>query len=100
MKEYKVKTEMAPHLIFVLDRDHIRYQYYTPKGEDYFLFYVGANSHFFKILMEDAHCEKQRHQHISNIPVYSERTIANREKLERLQRINGRRGFIRLRKRK
>ena len=49
MKEYKVKTEMAPHLIFVLDRDHIRYQYYTPKGEDYFLFYVDANSHFFKI---------------------------------------------------
>lgn len=100
MKEYRVKQEMAPHLIFVLDRDHVRYRYYTPKGEDYFLFYVDANSHHFKILMEDAHCEKQRHQHISNIPVYSERTIANREKLERLQRINGRRGFIRLRKRK
>ena len=38
MKEYRVKAEMAPHLIFVLDRDHVRYQYYTPKGEDYFLF--------------------------------------------------------------
>ena len=61
MKEYRVKAEMAPHLIFVLDRDHVRYQYYTPKGEDYFLFYVDANSHHFKILMEDAHCEKQRH---------------------------------------
>ena len=98
MKEYKVKSEMAPHLIYVLERDEIPYQYYTPKGKNYFLFYAEANTHHFKILMEDAYCEKQRHESISNIPVYSDRTIGNREKLERLQRIYKWRGFMRLKK--
>lgn len=98
MKEYRVKSEMAPHLIYVLERDKVPYQYYTPKGKSCFLFYVQANTHHFKILMEDAYCEKQRHESISNIPVYSDRTIKNREKLERLQRIYNRRGFMRLKK--
>ena len=98
MKEYRVKKEIAPHLIFVLERDKVPYQYYCPEGETHFLFLVDANSRYFKILMEDAYCEEQRHRHVSCIPVYSARTLRNTDKLKRLKKLNGKTGFVLLRR--
>lgn len=44
-------------------------------------------------VLEDAMCEVQRDTTVSKIPVYSYNTLKNKEKLHRLMKLNGKRGF-------
>lgn len=44
-------------------------------------------------VLEDAMCERQRDETTAKIPVYSYRTLKNKEKLHRLQALNGKKGF-------
>lgn len=87
----RVSSAMEPYIKFVLKRDGILYK--AKKISDYWLFQMDISNHRFTEVLEDALCEKQRNKYISRIPVYSFRTLMNREKLERLMKLNQRRGY-------
>ena len=70
----KVSSAMEPYIKFVLERDGIPYQ--MEKRPDFWLFQMDM-----------------RNKYISRIPVYSFRTLMNRDKLERLMALNQRRGY-------
>ena len=89
MKEVKTSKAMMPYIIAVLQRDHIPFE--IRPGEKIFL--PETSNRGFTIVLEDALCEKQRENTQNKLPVYSYRTIRNPKKLERLRKLNGRRGF-------
>lgn len=78
----KVSSVMKPYIEFVLKRDEIPYK--MKRKSDCWLFQMDISNRRFTEVLEDALCEKQRSRYISHIPVYSFRTLMNREKLGRL----------------
>lgn len=90
-KKRKVSSAMEPYVRFVLQRDKIPFSV-EQNGNDY-LFAIPVSSRRFTEVIEDALCEKQRESYLSRIPVYSARTLKNREKLKRLMRLNNRQGY-------
>ena len=92
MKTVNISEVMLPHLCKVLERDEIPYQ--EIRKEDQIQLYLPETSNRgFTVILEDALCEKQRDETKSKIPVYSYRTLKNREKRNRLMSINGKKGF-------
>lgn len=87
----KVSSAMKPYIAYVLERDKIPYQ--TKEMSGFWLFQMDITNRRFTEVLEDALCEKQRNKYISRIPVYSFRTLMNSEKLERLMKLNQRRGY-------
>jgi len=90
-KKRKVSSAMEPYVRFVLQRDEIAFSV-EKNGNDYF-FTIPVSSRRFTEVIEDALCEKQRDCYLSRTPVYSARTLKNREKLKRLMRLNNRQGY-------
>lgn len=93
-RAFNVSREMKEYVEQVLKRDDIPYQF-TESGNSVT---VPLSGNRFHIVVEDALCEKQRHDCSPHIPVYSYRTLMNRDKLNRLRTINKTNGFIILRK--
>ena len=91
-REIKVSKVMWPYVQIVLDRDHLTYE--TIKGESnrILLAFDGSSRRYTEVL-EDALCEKQRAEGLFDIPVYSYRTLRNREKRDRLLKLNKKRGY-------
>lgn len=90
-KKRKVSSAMKPYIEFVLKRDGIPYE--AERESDYWMFTMSISNRRFTEVLEDALCEKQRNQYKSRIPVYSFRTLKNRDKLERLMCLNQKRGY-------
>lgn len=90
-KKRKVSSAMKPYIEFVLKRDRIPYE--AKRESDYWMFTMSISNRRFTEVLEDALCEKQRNQYKSRIPVYSFRTLKNRDKLERLMCLNQKRGY-------
>ncbi|MCC2255961.1 hypothetical protein LKD70_16335 [Ruminococcus sp. CLA-AA-H200] len=74
-------------LIHVLKRDNIAYSLADDGTFDL------PDTVNLDELAEDAACEEQRQTTVAKVPVYSKRTLENKEKLERLQAFYGKRGF-------
>ena len=87
----KASFVMEPYIEGVLKRDRIPYQR-KHKG-DHAEFGVAISNRRFQEVVEDALCEKQKAESHSSIPVYSLRTVRNREKRTRLAAWYGRNGF-------
>ena len=87
----KVSSVMKPYIIFVLQRDEI--PYICCKEKNCYYFFMSISNRRFTEVLEDALCEKQRENYISRTPVYSYRTLMNRQKLHRLQTLNKRKGY-------
>lgn len=90
----RIGNEMWCYLEIVLKRDEIPYEYHKESG--YVETHISARR--FKEAVEDAFCEKQRSESLGNIPVYSLKTMKDKEKVKRLMKINGSRSFVILRK--
>lgn len=84
---YKAKPGKAEYLLHVLKRDGI---IYTVNGN---VTFVLPDNIDLEELEEDIACEEQRQGTQTKIPVYSKRTLENKEKLSRLQEYYGKRGF-------
>lgn len=84
---YKVEAGKAEHLLHVLKRDGINY---TVNDNGTFVLPDDIN---LEELEEDIACEEQRQGTQAKIPVYSRRTMENKEKLSRLQEYYGKKGF-------
>ena len=78
MGQITVSDEMLPYVLAVLERDNIFYR--VDKNQ----VTVPLSGNQFHIVVEDAACEKERRY----IPVYSFRTLQNKEKFARLRRLN------------
>lgn len=91
---FKVSKEMREYVEKVLNRDGIPYQF-DDEGTSV---KVPVSGNRFHIVVEDALCEKQRHDCSPHIPVYSYHTLMNQNKLKRLRTINKTNGFIILKK--
>lgn len=84
---YKVEAGKAEYLLHVLKRDGIDY---TVNDNGDFILPDNIN---LNELEEDIAFEEQRQGTQVKIPVYSRRTLENKEKLSRLQEYYGKRGF-------
>ena len=84
---YKVEDGKTEYLLHVLKRDKIDY---TQTGNVVFNLPDNIN---LEELEEDIACEEQRQGTQAKIPVYSRRTMENKEKLSRLQKYYGKKGF-------
>ena len=84
---YKVEDGKTEYLLHVLKRDKIDY---TQTGNVVFNLPDNIN---LEELEEDIACEEQRQGTQAKIPVYSRRTMENKEKLSRLQEYYGKKGF-------
>ena len=84
---YKVEAGKTEYLLHVLKRDRIDY---TQTGNVVFNLPDNIN---LEELEEDIACEEQRQGTQAKIPVYSRRTMENKEKLSRLQEYYGKKGF-------
>ena len=89
--ERKVSCYMRPHIETIFARDNIAHEFIS--SENGFICKTDLSKTEFTEVLEDAFCEIQRSESKSNIPVYSLRTIQNKEKLNRLMRMNKRNGF-------
>lgn len=87
----KASFVMEPYIESVLQRDQIPYQ--RKRKEDHTEFWLDISNRRFREVVEDALCEKQRMESCSKTPVYSMRTIRNREKRNRLALFYGKKGF-------
>lgn len=87
----KASFVMEPYIEGVLKRDLIPYQR-RHKG-DHAEFGIAISNRRFREVVEDALSEKQKAESHSGIPVYSLRTVRNREKRARLAALYGRNGF-------
>ena len=90
-KKRKISSVMEPYIRNVLERDKIPYR--STVKNDGFVFYMPLTNRQFTEVLEDALCEKQRSESKSRIPVYSARTLLNREKRSRLMNLNGKQCF-------
>ena len=77
---------------FVCNRDDIGIGNVIEEG-DFVYADIECSEERLEEVLEDAKCEEQRNATRTRLPVYSYRTIRNPEKLERLRKLNGRRGF-------
>lgn len=78
MRQFKVSEGMLPYVLTVLERDKISYVV-----DDGWIT-VPLSGNQFHIIVEDAACEKERRF----IPVYSYRTLRDKEKFARLRELN------------
>lgn len=90
-KVRKVSGVMKPYMTFVLKRDNIPFRF--ERNGDNYLVHTAISNRRFAEVVEDSLCEKQRDTTMSKTPVYSYRTIVNREKRARLMKLYGRNGF-------
>ena len=76
----------------ICERDQIPF---TVNGETEDMVEVSITCSEDRLLevLEDAMCERQRDETAAKIPLYSYRTLKNKEKLHRLQALNGKKGF-------
>lgn len=85
------KTVYKESCVHVLERDQVKYSVHSDnESEIQFCIPDSINS---DILTEDIACEEQRQQSQAKIPVYSKRTLEDKEKLERLRNYYGKKGF-------
>lgn len=84
---YKVEAGKAEYLLHVLKRDRINY---TQSGNVVFNL---SDDIDIDELEEEIKCEEQRQKTQAKIPVYSKRTLENKEKLSRLQEYYEKKGF-------
>ena len=87
----KISCFMKPYIEEVFIRDEIAYEFIP--YENGFMCRTELSKTGFTEALEDAFCEIQKEESCSNIPVYSLRTLQNKEKLNRLMRMNKRNGF-------
>lgn len=80
----------------VCDRDNINYQI-VDENESEITIEIDLSEDAVEEFEEDVLCEKQRQETESKLPVYSYRTLTNREKRDRLMAFYGKRGFHTLR---
>lgn len=83
-KEGNIKRE---YILHVLERDKIRYSINDDGDFDL------PDDIDLTELAEDVMCEEQRQNTEAKIPVYSKRTLENKEKLLRLKAFYGKNGF-------
>lgn len=83
-KEGNIKRE---YILHVLERDKINYSV-TDDGD----FSLPGDIDLTE-LAEDVMCEEQRQNTEAKIPVYSKRTLENKEKFARLKAFYGKNGF-------
>lgn len=76
----------------VCDRDSIPYQIIESDTENATVEF-DVNEEQLEELEEDALCEKQKNDAHSMIPVYSYRTLVNKEKRDRLMSFYGMKGY-------
>ena len=93
MKSVRVSNVMWPYVHKVLARDGYSDMSFQTTKNGIFLEVDGMSNRRFSEVIEDAKCEKQRHEQNSGIPVYSYRTLKNKGKRNRLFAMNGKRGF-------
>ena len=89
---YKEENNKREYLIHVLKRDKIRYSITEDGG------FVLPDGIDLAELADDVACEEQRQSTEAKIPVYSKRTLENKEKLLRLKAFYGKNGFHVLKK--
>ena len=89
MKGRKVSAFMLPYVEFVLKRDNIPYAVEGISNE----VVTNLSSRQFTVVVNDALCEVQRQEAATKCPVYSLKTLRNKEKFARLQRLNGTNAF-------
>ena len=89
---YEQESSKSQYLIHVLERDNVSY---VVTGDGTFVLPDDVD---LTEMTEDILCEEQRQSTESKIPVYSKKTLENKEKLERLQEYYGRKGFHVLKK--
>lgn len=85
------KTVYKESCVHVLERDQVKYSVYSDNGPE--IQFSIPDSIDPEILTEDIACEEQRQQSQAKIPVYSKRTLKDKEKLERLRNYYGKKGF-------
>lgn len=93
MKSAKVSDVMWPYVHKVLERDGYSNMSFKSTNDGIILEVEGMSNRRFSEVVEDAKCEKQKHEQSSGIPVYSYRTLKNKRKRKRLFALNGKRGF-------
>ena len=81
---------------FVCNRDDIGIGNVIEEG-DFVYADIECSEERLEEVLEDAQCEAQSKETLGHLPVYSYRTIKNPQKLHRLMKLNGRRGFYVLR---
>lgn len=92
MKMFKVSLVIWPYIKKVLIRDGIAYSVNSLNNKT-ILLHAGISARRFTEVLEDALCEKQRETTNSKIPVYSYRTLKNKDKRKRLIQVNEKSGF-------
>jgi hypothetical protein len=84
-RTFNISDTMRPYVIQVLERDNI------PYSLQQLTITVPLTGNKFRVVMEDALCEKQRDGSV--LPVYSFRTLQNPQKFNRLRELNNKKGF-------
>ncbi len=92
MKMFNVSLAIWPYMKNVLERDDIIYSVHYINHEK-LLLDANISARRFTEVMEDTLCEKQRETTRSKVPVYSYRTLKNKDKRKRLINLNGKTGF-------
>ena len=93
MKSVRVSNVMWPYVHRVLERDGYSDISFETTKNGIILEVDGMSNRRFTEVVEDAKCEKQRHEQNSGVPVYSYRTLKNKGKHKWLLALNGKRGF-------
>lgn len=90
MKEkiYSVSQSNLPYFEKVCMRDDIEYKILSPNKKGVDVLIKDISDRKFKVILEDSICERERKKNKNDIPVYSLRTIKNKEKIKRLMKIN------------
>ena len=90
-RSYLINQELLPFYKKVCKRDEIDYHIICKDGT--FFLNAAISNRQFRILREDAVCEKECEASQTKIPVYSYRTLKNPNKFKRLRKVNGRTTF-------
>ena len=90
-RSYLINQELLPFYKKVCKRDEIDYHIICKDGT--FFLNAAISNRQFRILREDAVCEKECEASQTKIPVYSYRTLQNPNKFKRLRKVNGRTTF-------
>ena len=86
MKKYFVPEGMKDFLSIVFKRDFIPYLFFEVDERQYVS--VPLSCRQYRVMLEDAECERERSMHRSNVPIYSFRTLMNQKKFHRLRQLN------------
>lgn len=93
MKKIYSTEHWLENVKHVCDRDNYPYQVIASDGKGNTTVELDVTNEQLEELEEDALCEKQKHDAHSVIPVYSYRTLTNREKRNRLMEFYGKKGY-------